>query len=56
MDLCRQITEIELKIGNNVIPQCNRIVYLRIDFKLASSLSVDCVERTQKSLGAVFCT
>ena len=33
--------KIEHNMGNYTIPQCNRIVYLDIEFKFASSLSVN---------------
>ena len=49
--------KIELKVENNVIPQCNSIAYLGIDFKFTSSLSVvDYVKRKQKFFPGAVCS
>ena len=46
---------IELKIKNYVIPQYNRIVYLDIDYKFASSLSANCLSYSKIPWSEVFC-
>jgi hypothetical protein len=44
---------LEFKIGGNLVPKCDKITYLGIDFTFGSSLGIDCSKRTQKFMAAV---